>query len=189
MSLSPIDNLKNLIDRSIDSPHLNNLLRGIATNAILGIVPNGEAYTVDALALFKKKFVDSKIFVEHHLILAELLLDESSDLKSHKEAILQLCNDILIYKNESASSVMNNTTNSDGEYFKDLRGVKCPLNFVKAKLFLDRITSGEQLRIYLDDGAPIENVPRSVRREGHEINERIRCEGYWDLLITKGDSQ
>ncbi len=189
MSLSPIDNLKNLIDRSIDSPHLNNLLRGIATNAILGIMPDCEAYTDEALALFKKEFVDSKIFVEHHLVVAELLLEEMSDLKSHKEGILQLCNDILNYKNESVASSRSEDKNSAGEYFKDLRGVKCPLNFVKIKLFLDRITRGEQLRIYLDDGAPIENVPRSVRREGHEIVDRIRREGYWDLLIIKGEPE
>jgi TusA-related sulfurtransferase len=51
----------------------------------------------------------------------------------------------------------------------DLRGARCPLNFVKTKLKIEDMTSGELLEIVLDDGEPIKNVPRSVAAEGHEV--------------------
>lgn len=69
--------------------------------------------------------------------------------------------------------------------FKDLRGVSCPMNFVKTKLELAKLSSGQLLRIFLDDGEPIDNVPRSVAEEGHRIAEQIRIDDYWSVLIEK----
>ncbi|MBO6234035.1 MAG: sulfurtransferase TusA family protein, partial [Prevotella sp.] len=70
--------------------------------------------------------------------------------------------------------------------FKDLRGVLCPMNFVKTKLELATMQSGEVLEIWLDDGKPIENVPGSVRLEGHEIlSQTQHSDGYWQVVIKK----
>ncbi len=55
------------------------------------------------------------------------------------------------------------------KYELDLSGVACPINFVKTKLKLEEISSGEILDVILDDGEPISNVPRSVKDEGHKI--------------------
>jgi len=44
---------------------------------------------------------------------------------------------------------------------------------------------GELLRILLDDGAPINNVPGSVRNEGHEVLEVNKIDKYWSVLIRK----
>ena len=69
---------------------------------------------------------------------------------------------------------------------KDLRGVLCPMNFVKTKLELATMQSGEVLEIWLDDGKPIENVPGSVKLEGHEIlSQTQHTDGYWQVLIKK----
>ena len=54
----------------------------------------------------------------------------------------------------------------------DLRGVICPYNFVKTKLKLDAMLPGQILAVWLDDGEPISNVPRSVENEGHAILTR-----------------
>ena len=51
----------------------------------------------------------------------------------------------------------------------DLRGVICPYNFVKTKLKLETMKEGEVLSVILDDGNPIQNVPRSVENEGHTV--------------------
>ena len=51
----------------------------------------------------------------------------------------------------------------------DLTGVVCPLNFVKTKLRLELMQSGQVLQVILDKGEPLKNVPRSVRNEGHCI--------------------
>jgi sulfite reductase (ferredoxin) len=51
----------------------------------------------------------------------------------------------------------------------DLTGVACPMNWVKAKLALERMDPGEELTLLLDPGEPLESVPRSAREDGHEV--------------------
>ena len=67
----------------------------------------------------------------------------------------------------------------------DFRGVACPMNFVKTKIELSSLKSGDLLEVWLDDGQPIQNVPGSVRNEGHEVVSLIQVEDYWKLLIRK----
>lgn len=68
---------------------------------------------------------------------------------------------------------------------KDFRGVMCPMNFVKTKIALTPMQSGQILEILLNDGAPIENVPGSVKNEGHTILSTEKVENYWKVLIKK----
>lgn len=68
---------------------------------------------------------------------------------------------------------------------KDFRGVMCPMNFVKTKIALTPMQSGQILEILLDDGAPIENVPGSVKNEGHTILSTEKVENHWKVLIRK----
>lgn len=58
----------------------------------------------------------------------------------------------------------------------DLRGVMCPINFVKTKLKLEAMEPGEVLEVLLDSGDPIQNVPKSIKEEGHKIVE-VKKEG------------
>ena len=51
----------------------------------------------------------------------------------------------------------------------DLRGVMCPLNYVKTKLKLEMMDEGERLEVWLDAGEPIKNVPMSLRNDGHKV--------------------
>ena len=68
----------------------------------------------------------------------------------------------------------------------DLRGVACPMNFVKAKLKLEMMETGQTLAITLDDGEPIRNVPASFRDEGQEVVEETDLgEGHWQVVIRK----
>lgn len=68
---------------------------------------------------------------------------------------------------------------------KDFRGVACPMNFVKTKVALSALQSGQLLEILLDDGQPIQNVPGSVRLEGHEVLSTEKEGDYWKVLIKK----
>jgi len=68
---------------------------------------------------------------------------------------------------------------------KDYRGLVCPLNFVKVKLCLEQMECGEILEVLLDDGEPIENVPTSIKDEGHEIIDKTKINNYWQLKIKK----
>jgi len=68
----------------------------------------------------------------------------------------------------------------------DLRGVKCPFNFVKTKLKLETLESGQTLSVVLDPGEPIANVPRSVQEEGHALLRTTpRPDGLYEILVRK----
>ncbi len=67
----------------------------------------------------------------------------------------------------------------------DLRGVLCPINFVKTKLKLEMMDSGQVLEVILDDGEPIRSVPRSIKEEGHRVVKVENIDGAYHLLIKK----
>lgn len=69
----------------------------------------------------------------------------------------------------------------------DLRGVRCPVNYVKTKLKLEEMEVGNVLEILLDDGEPIVNVPRSAKEDGHKILEIEQVEGYFKVLVRKSN--
>ncbi len=67
----------------------------------------------------------------------------------------------------------------------DLRGVICPYNFVKTKLKLESLDPGDLLSVLLDEGDPIQNVPQSIRNEGHHVKSQDLREGYYRIVIQK----
>ena len=67
----------------------------------------------------------------------------------------------------------------------DLRGVCCPTNFVKAKLALEMADSGDVLEFYLDEGEPVQNVPRSLKEEGNKLLGLKKVDGYYVLTVEK----
>ncbi|OHB90128.1 MAG: preprotein translocase subunit TatB [Planctomycetes bacterium RIFCSPHIGHO2_12_FULL_52_36] len=68
----------------------------------------------------------------------------------------------------------------------DLRGVLCPMNFVKTKLKLEEMETGQVLEVFLDDGEPMRSVPRSVKEEGHKVVQVENMGKAYKLLIKKG---
>jgi TusA-related sulfurtransferase len=69
----------------------------------------------------------------------------------------------------------------------DLRGVSCPTNFVKAKLALEMLESGDQVLFLLDDGEAVKNVPRSLKAEGHKLLGLREVDGHYQLTLEKGE--
>ena len=55
----------------------------------------------------------------------------------------------------------------------DITGDVCPMTFVRVKLALEKLPSGAVLKVRLNPGEPLRNVPRSARAEGHEILELV----------------
>lgn len=68
----------------------------------------------------------------------------------------------------------------------DLRGIMCPINFVKTKLKLEAMDAGQILEVVLDSGEPIQNVPKSIKDEGHKIVEVRKEDDHFRLKIRKG---
>ncbi|OIO61336.1 MAG: hypothetical protein AUJ55_00515 [Proteobacteria bacterium CG1_02_64_396] len=67
----------------------------------------------------------------------------------------------------------------------DLKGVGCPINFVKTKLRLEMMPAASKLTVLLDDGPPIENVPLSLEGEGHAIEVKEPFEDRWKIVVRK----
>gem|GEM_PF-1160612 len=51
----------------------------------------------------------------------------------------------------------------------DLRGVGCPLTFVRTRVALDRLPPGTALEVLLDGGEPSESVPKSCQADGDSV--------------------
>jgi sulfite reductase (ferredoxin) len=70
----------------------------------------------------------------------------------------------------------------------DLRGVACPLNYVKTKLKLEMMDAGEKLEVWLDAGEPIKNVPMSLKNDGHVVHLQEALEpeaAHYRILVEK----
>ncbi len=67
----------------------------------------------------------------------------------------------------------------------DLRGVACPLNFVKAKLALEKIALGQVLEVLLDGGEPVRNVPASFVEQGQEVLDVSQRGEYFCVKVRK----
>ena len=67
----------------------------------------------------------------------------------------------------------------------DITDVVCPTTFVKAKVALEELDDGQILAVRMNDGEPVQNVPRSIKEEGHQILKLIDNEDETYTLIVK----
>lgn len=68
----------------------------------------------------------------------------------------------------------------------DITDKVCPLTFVKAKVAIDELEDGEVIAIRMNDGKPVQNVPRSIKEEGHQILKLVNNEdGTYNLIVKK----
>ncbi len=71
--------------------------------------------------------------------------------------------------------------------FLDITDVVCPITFVKIKVALEELNDGQILEVHLNAGEPIQNVPRSLKDEGHKIlSVEDLGDGTFTLLVLKG---
>lgn len=68
----------------------------------------------------------------------------------------------------------------------DITDVTCPITFVKTKVALEEMDEGQILQVHLNDGEPVQNVPRSIKEEGHEVLKLTdNNDGTFELFIKK----
>lgn len=68
----------------------------------------------------------------------------------------------------------------------DITNKVCPMTFVKAKVTMDELEDGEILAIRMNDGEPVQNVPRSMKEEGHKIMKlQDNEDGTYTLYVRK----
>lgn len=69
----------------------------------------------------------------------------------------------------------------------DVRGTKCPLNFVKTCLALEKMAVGEILAVTIDaDSQSAMNIPNSLAQEGHVVVATVASDdGRSQVLLVK----
>jgi len=53
--------------------------------------------------------------------------------------------------------------------FLDITAEVCPMTFVRTKLMIEAMASGEEAEVRLNAGEPLRNVPRAVIDSGHAV--------------------
>lgn len=72
----------------------------------------------------------------------------------------------------------------------DITDKVCPLTFVKAKVSLDELEDGEVLAVRMNDGEPVQNVPRSMKEEGHQVLKlEDNQDGTYTLYVKKVEDE
>ena len=68
----------------------------------------------------------------------------------------------------------------------DITDVVCPTTFVKAKVALEELDDGQILAVRMNNGEPVQNVPRSIKEEGHQILKlNTNDDGTYTLFVKK----
>jgi tRNA 2-thiouridine synthesizing protein A len=67
----------------------------------------------------------------------------------------------------------------------NLYGVKCPLNWAKAKVRLEDLERGDILEVLIDDPKGRRDIPRAAEAEGYAIVQVEEVAGGWCIAIEK----
>ena len=72
----------------------------------------------------------------------------------------------------------------------DITDVVCPMTFVKAKVAMEELEIGQVLAVTMNDGEPVQNVPRSIKEEGHQILKlNTNEDGTYTLIVKKVEEE
>ena len=171
----------------------------LASRALLivkGIDPRSEE---EAISGFLEKFLKDGIANLKYSNLADIFVQirEGLSLEERKEKFLYAKNFLShieeLYKSMDAYFNFPKKTNQvetqpekTNKTLLDLKGTPCPINYVKTKLFLENLKKGDILEVFLDEGEPIQNVPKSLESDGHIILKIEKKNGFYSLLVEKG---
>ncbi len=68
----------------------------------------------------------------------------------------------------------------------DITDVVCPVTYVKTKVELEDMEDGQILSVRINEGEPMQNVPRSLKDDGHKILDvSPNGDGTFTLLVQK----
>jgi TusA-related sulfurtransferase len=65
----------------------------------------------------------------------------------------------------------------------DLRGVRCPLSWARAKVRLEGMPRGAEIDLLLDDPQGARDVPRAAEAAGHHVVGVAPESGVWRITI------
>ncbi|HET6468040.1 MAG TPA: sulfurtransferase TusA family protein [Geminicoccaceae bacterium] len=76
---------------------------------------------------------------------------------------------------------------TEPDYRLDITREVCPMTFVRTKLLLERMAPGQTANIRLRGQEPVDNVPRAVRDQGHEVlGLEPLGDDIFELMVRRG---
>ncbi len=175
-----------LIPFGIDSPHEEEILKEFQHKAVeQGIVSERFEQFTEGLGKWRI-FDQTAEFLQGQSELVHLFLLECNEAYDQMDASMKLKKSALVSTGKSNEMESMGDAGRKIDVRLDLAGVACPMNFVKTKLQLEEMETGQVLEVIIDDGAPRENVPRSVQAEGHKILDLVKTPNdLYKLVIEK----
>lgn len=68
----------------------------------------------------------------------------------------------------------------------DITDAVCPMTFVRAKAAIEELEIGQVLKVHLNEGEPMQNVPRLLKDDGQQVLRLAPSdEGTFDLYVKK----
>jgi sulfite reductase (ferredoxin) len=203
VDLKHIETLNASLGTSLSEEERGEVLYGITLSAsrMLLVTRGIEAPTDHAIfASFGKHFIEAGLIDTGFTPLVELaqqkdaiaLRERSCEVLALAEAVKALyagMDNSLRFAAEVAKqpvAIPPAAAPIDAGAVRDYRTVGCPTNFVRVKLDLAQLKTGDRLKVLLGDGSPIENVPRSVAAEGHKVLSQEKTGDHWAIVIEKG---
>ena len=156
--------------------------------ALSVIVPvfNAETFLPEALDSLMKVRMD----VPYEIIAVD---DGSSDSTlGILEAYQEKCPNVRVItqKNGGVSRARNTGLEAaEGKYitFADADDAVEPDFYRKA---IEELETGEVLSVHMNGGEPVQNVPRSMKEEGHKVLKLNKNDdGTYDLIVEKGEEE
>lgn len=81
---------------------------------------------------------------------------------------------------------MSDMEPNDAAEHLDLRGVRCPLNWARARVRLEQLGRGQRLQLTVDDARAVRDIPRAAEACGHAVGEIAElAPGCWRIDILK----
>lgn len=187
--------------------HAGHLRRATELAARTLLITRGEEVrdSAKALSFFEKLFIDDGLVDERFRELVQNARESVLASKSERtftpdsrlvEELLEVINKL--YENMGQSLQISQPApaedkpKSEGvggniaiDKEADLRGVTCPLNYVKTKMFLEGMNEGQVLSVVLDEEG-CKNVPPSAEKDGHKVLSVAQEGTVWRVIIEKG---
>ncbi len=192
-----------LITRGIETQDSETVLREFQTQFIQsGLVLADAWYVIDAARTYlaSKPVPRAGRKEDVHELMASLiqeamalrgLMDVRDDIRRLVERVdflfTKMDPNLRFQVPEAKPAVRERTPSDAGEpEVLDLRGVGCPVNFIRARLYLETMPPDSILHLLLDDGEPATNVPVSLRQEGYEVSPPAReSDSHWRTQVRK----
>lgn len=161
--------------------------------AVKGKDPKNER---EAFSDFKEKFIKEGIASSVYANIQEVFksMDEKTspgqrrDEFSYASKFLEHINEL--YKSMDSTFNFPKKEKSSQRHeiprkILDLKGTPCPINYVKVKLVLEKLNQGDTLEVFLDEGEPMDNVPKSLENDGHQVLKIEKQDGFYRVVVKK----